>query len=146
MSPLTVSTYLDPSMEFDVVIFDEASQLLPEDALASIVRAKQVIIAGDQQQLSPSDWFLKQSEEDIEDEIADDIKGFESILDMACATTIPNILLNWHYRSENEDLIHYSNYHFYDNRLHIFPASGRDNESGVVFNYVNNGIYDFNIK
>lgn len=142
MSPRTVSTYLGDNVEFDVVIFDEASQILPEEALGSIVRAKQMIIAGDQKQLPPTNFFRTQSVE-VNDEIAEDIEGFDSILDLACATTIPNILLNWHYRSQSENLIQFSNHHFYNNKLQIFPASNKDGNKGVFFNLVNEGKYDY---
>lgn len=143
MSPRTVSTYLGNDLEFDVVIFDEASQLFPEEALASIIRAKQVIIAGDQQQLPPTNFFKTQNLELDDNEIAEDIEGFDSILDLACATTIPNILLNWHYRSQSEDLINFSNYHFYDNKLQIFPGNNKIGEKGVFFNFVEDGTYDY---
>jgi len=142
MSPRTVSTYLGEDLEFDVVIFDEASQLLPEEALGSIVRAKKAIIVGDQQQLPPTDFFKSQNVE-VSDEIAEDIEGFDSILDLACATTIPNILLNWHYRSQSEDLIQFSNHHFYNNKLQIFPASNKDDNKGIYFNLVDDGKYDY---
>lgn len=141
MSPLTVSMYFKGSqMEFDLAIFDEASQVLPEDALPSIVRAKQVIVAGDEKQLPPTDFF-RALQEDSMDEVIDEISGFESILDL-CSGVLQPQLLNWHYRSQHEDLIAFSNHHFYDNRLQVFPSSD-DEEGSLGVSFINvEGIYD----
>ena len=120
MSPLSVAQYLGESaMTFDVVIFDEASQILPADAIGSIGRGKQVVVVGDQQQLPPTRFFT------VDLQSADDDEGEEtpeSILDASLASGLPVKSLLWHYRSRHEDLIAFSNRHFYDGRLITFPS------------------------
>jgi len=138
MSPLTVSQYIDPKLiKFDVVIFDEASQIMPEDAVPCLIRAKQAIIMGDTQQLPPTSFFLSQDDDEIEEELED----LESFLSEA-STKFRSKSLDWHYRSHNENLIAFSNRFFYENRLITFPNSKINDESGLDFFYVKNGIYD----
>lgn len=144
MSPLSVSTYLDSeTCKFDVVIFDEASQIFPWDAIGAIYRAEQVIIVGDSKQMPPSNFFnAGMLDDDIEENYDDDVLDFESILDI-CSAIFPQNRLNWHYRSKTEDLIAFSNKNFYDGRLVTFPSAHKNNEDmGVDFYYVNNGIFD----
>ena len=137
MSPLSVSMYLDPShIRFDLVIFDEASQIRPEDAIGSIMRGRQVIIVGDAMQLPPTDFFR----EALDDE-DDDIPDLESILD-ECSSCLPQRMLRWHYRSEDESLIAFSNLHFYGGRLFTFPSAGHVDGRGVSFVHVPEGCYD----
>ena len=119
MSPLTVSHFLPPRAElFDVVIFDEASQIRPEEAINCIYRSKQVIIAGDQKQLPPTSFFSTVDEDEEYEEGVDD---YESLLDLAKqGDGVKSLSLKWHYRSQHEDLITYSNRSFYSNRaLHL---------------------------
>lgn len=125
MSPLTVSRFLPPHVRFDVVIFDEASQVTPADAISSVYRGNQLIVAGDQLQLPPTNFFDAQSESGSEDneEAPDD---FESVLDICKGTTMPELPLRWHYRSQHESLITYSNYRFYEGRLQTFPGAVAD--------------------
>ncbi len=141
MSPLTVSQLLDPNIfQFDIAIFDEASQIPPEYAIGTIVRAKQVIIAGDRHQLPPTNFFQTMDSDDDEDNY--EKAEFESILDACGAINMPNVMLKWHYRSEDESLIAFSNYNFYDNKLYTFPASDSDNKhKGLQFIPVPDGIY-----
>ena len=143
MSPLTVCQLLDPSVyQFDIALFDEASQIPPEYAVSAFLRAKQVIVAGDSQQLPPTNFFQSLEVGDMENEAQDDVVSFESILDVCDGCGFPNKMLNWHYRSRDESLIAYSNYHFYDNRLYTFPNSSFDNPStGLKFIYVPDGVY-----
>lgn len=145
MSPLSVSTYLDSdTCKFDVVIFDEASQIFPWDAIGSVYRAKQVIVVGDSKQMPPSNFFNSgMIEDDMDDDFyEDDTLDFESILDL-CSTIFPQNRLNWHYRSKTEDLIAFSNHNFYDGHLVTFPSAHKNNEdTGVDFYYVNNGVFD----
>ncbi|MBQ8749959.1 MAG: DUF4011 domain-containing protein [Clostridia bacterium] len=145
MSPLSVSTYLDAdTCKFDVIIFDEASQIFPWDAIGSVYRAKQVIVVGDSKQMPPSNFFNAGLNEDEMDDnfYEDDTLDFESILDL-CSTVFPQTRLNWHYRSKTEDLISFSNQNFYDGHLVTFPSAHKNNEdTGVDFYYVNNGIFD----
>ncbi len=125
-SPLSVSQLLDGRERFfDVVVFDEASQVLPEDAVPSIVRASQVVVAGDSNQLPPTAFFVADDYEPEydEEEIPSGTGGFESLLDTMNAF-IPSRPLDWHYRSRDESLISFSNHHIYGGRLVTFPGPG----------------------
>lgn len=147
MSPLSVSYFLEAqTYNFDMVIFDEASQIFPEDAIGAILRSKQVIIAGDTKQLPPTNFFASSannlegqfdaSDDEYEDEI------FDSILEET-ASILPNRTLLWHYRSRHEDLIAFSNSHIYKNELITFPGSATSKEdTGVEYYKVANGIYE----
>lgn len=143
MSPLSVSTFLSSSsVRFDVVIFDEASQIFPHDAIGAIYRGKQLIVAGDSKQMPPSNFFSATVETNYsEDEETEDITDFESVLDL-CSTTLPQLYLKWHYRSRYEQLISFSNKNFYDNNLITFPSSQPDKPGiGVDYCYVD-GTFD----
>ena len=142
MSPHTVCQLLDPEVyEFDIAIFDEASQIPPEYAVSTITRAKQVIIAGDRHQLPPTRFFQTLGSDDYDDENYE-IEDFESILNACDAINLPSKMLLWHYRSEDESLIAFSNLHFYDNKLLTFPNSKNDNGNvGLEFVFVKDGIY-----
>lgn len=130
-SPLSVSQLLGRTKElFDIVIFDEASQILQEEAIPSLWRAKQVVVAGDRHQLPPTTFFAAAQEEEATQEPAGEsgakapspIGGFESILG-TLESFLPNVLLEWHYRSEDERLITFSNANVYDGRLITFPCA-----------------------
>lgn len=125
MSPLSVSQFLPPGLQFDVVIFDEASQVREADAICSIYRGKQLIIAGDPKQLPPTDFFTRTIEgDDLADEDEEvQFDEFESVLDRCKAQGFSRLPLNWHYRSRHEGLIAFSNRSFYDGRLHTFPGA-----------------------
>ncbi len=141
MSPLSVSTYLDSDMKFDVVVFDEASQIFPQDAIGAIYRGKQLIVVGDSKQMPPSNFFNSTIDSDDDDEENEDITDFESILDL-CSTAFSQRRLKWHYRSRYEQLISFSNKNFYDNDLVTFPSSKADAKGvGVDFYYIN-GVFD----
>lgn len=140
MSPLSVSTFLNSEMKFDVVIFDEASQIFPQDAIGAIYRGNQLIVVGDSKQMPPSNFFNSGTDSDDDDE-NEDITDFESILDL-CSTSFPQRRLKWHYRSRYEQLISFSNKNFYDNDLVTFPSSKMDSTGiGVDYFYVE-GIFD----
>jgi very-short-patch-repair endonuclease len=147
MSPLSVSTYLGNSdFEFDVVIFDEASQVRTEDAIGAIFRARQTIIAGDSKQLPPSDFFTSsmssadEYEEDEDGEV-NDAGAYESLLDEA--SMLPSQSLLWHYRSRHEHLIAFSNAKIYQGSLTTFPSSVEKIAGmGVEYIYVKGGVYD----
>lgn len=127
-SPLSVSQLLGNDRRyFDVVIFDEASQVLPEDAIPSIMRASQVVVAGDRHQLPPSTFFADGGEDDDSesDEDRSQSAGFESLLDQISASSARSRPLTWHYRSRDEALIAYSNAHIYDWQLITFPSPAR---------------------
>ncbi|MFJ7086424.1 AAA domain-containing protein [Streptomyces griseus] len=127
MSPLVVSRVLPAEQLFDVVIFDEASQVLPHDAIASIMRAKQVIVAGDPHQLPPTSFFtrvLSGASDQNEGEEEEDSPGdFESLLDMLSSRLSCVHTLRWHYRSSDERLIAFSNRNIYDDKLVTFPGT-----------------------
>ena len=124
MSPLLVAQLLPPQC-FDVVVFDEASQILPADAVPALLRAPQAVIAGDTEQLPPTTFFATDTEGDIErDEPANAsalTSGLESVLDVANVLLAPGFL-RWHYRSLDERLVGFSNARFYENTLTTFPS------------------------
>jgi len=137
MSPLSVAKYLDPeTMDFDTVIFDEASQIMVEDSISSIYRGKQVIVVGDSKQLPPTLFFKVNEDVDLEE----DLEQATSILD-EIGPYLPNHMLKWHYRSKNESLINFSNYNFYNNSLVTFP-NNKVNDFAIYHEYVENGTYD----
>lgn len=139
MSPLAVAQFLGESpVAFDVVVFDEASQILPADAIGAIGRGHQVVVVGDQQQLPPTRFFAAGTqflEEGTDEELP------ESILDACLAAGLPRKPLLWHYRSQHEHLIAFSNKYFYHHQLITFP-SPREDERAVEFVYVPDGVYD----
>lgn len=145
MSPLSVSLFLQSeNYHFDIVIFDEASQVRTENAVGAISRGSQVIIAGDRHQMPPTNFFaaaVSDSDYDTEEEYVDDSSAFESVLDEA-VTTLPEISLKWHYRSRNESLITFSNRKIYNNSLVTFPTPSDGGEDGIEFIHVENGIYN----
>lgn len=121
MSPLSVAQYLpaDHSL-FDVVIFDEASQITVWDAVGALARGKQVIVAGDPKQMPPTNFFAR-SDDNPDGDV--DVEGdLESILDEMLGASIPQRTLNLHYRSRRESLIAFSNSRYYDSSLVTFPA------------------------
>ncbi|RYZ88011.1 MAG: DNA helicase, partial [Proteobacteria bacterium] len=140
MSPLSIAQYLPAGKSpFDVVIFDEASQITTWDAIGAIARGKQTIIVGDPKQLPPTNFFGKN--EDDDDEIIEHEKDLESILDESKASGLPVHDLRWHYRSRNESLIAFSNHHYYQNRLITFPSPSVIDRA-VKFVHVDEGIFD----
>lgn len=143
MSPLSVATYLPKgTAHFDVVIFDEASQVRPEDAIGAILRGDQLIVVGDSKQLPPTDFF--RVDLDLDDEAEnDDEASLESILDECVATHgFQHVHLNWHYRSKHEELIAFSNREFYDNKLVTFPSPEIQGKSGAIRFVHVHGVYD----
>ena len=144
MSPLSVSTFLESrSIDFDLVVFDEASQVCTENAVGAISRGRQVIIAGDSRQLPPTDFFsVGSSEEDVDDEEEAEVDtgDFESVLEEA--SMLPTVDLKWHYRSRNEGLISFSNNEIYEGKLVTFPSSGEWlRGEGVSFEHVSDGVW-----
>ncbi|MFJ3715950.1 DUF3320 domain-containing protein [Streptomyces sp. NPDC090057] len=142
MSPLTVSQFLPPDFHFDVVVFDEASQVRPSDAVNCIYRGSTLIVAGDDKQLPPTSFFDSAVEDDS-DEYADDLPdSFESLLHACKAGAMRELPLRWHYRSRHENLITFSNHEFYDNSMITFPgALDEGNDVGVAF-LLADGVYD----
>lgn len=137
MSPISAAQYLDPKREpFDIVVFDEASQLPTCKAVGVLARGKDAIIVGDPKQMPPTSFFATSTvdEDNLE---AEDL---ESILDDCLALNMPQSHLLWHYRSRHESLIAFSNSQFYENKLLTFP-SVNDRESKVRLIPVD-GVFD----
>ncbi len=129
MSPISVAQYIDPQYPpFDLVIFDEASQMPTCEAVGAIARGENVVVVGDPKQLPPTRFFMdsKSGTDDPEQE------DLESILDDCLAISMPEEHLRWHYRSRHESLIAFSNQKFYDNKLYTFP-SPMERDSRVTF-------------
>ncbi len=120
MGPMSVAQYLAPGkIEFDLVIMDEASQIKPQDALGAVARGLQLVVIGDPKQLPPTNFFERVIDDDEEDPTA--IEESESILD-ATLPMFPVRQLRWHYRSQHESLIAFSNHSFYESNLVLFPS------------------------
>src|SRR6478735_6643459 len=122
-----------PGRWFDVVIFDEASQVQPAQAISAISRARQVVVAGDERQLPPTNFFTVVSDDESDATAPADetlTEGFESVLDVLAAA-LPTRNLTWHYRSRDERLIAFANDTMYDGRLTTFPGTSLD--SAVTF-------------
>ena len=142
MGPLSVAQYLPPHRaKFDILIMDEASQVKPEDAIGVLARAHQVVVVGDSNQLPPTGFFdTLGSEDNADDETT--IANSESILDVCKPLFQPLRRLRWHYRSQHQSLISFSNSHFYDNDLIIFPSpTAHSHTMGVKHVYVSDGVY-----
>jgi hypothetical protein len=127
MSPLVVASVLPPGQWFDVVVFDEASQVPPAEAVSAISRARQVVVAGDSRQLPPTSFFTTVTDGDPAAVGADEAitEGVESILDVLAAA-LPSRRLSWHYRSLDERLIAFANAEVYEGTLVTFPGTGTD--------------------
>ncbi|TVS04778.1 MAG: DUF3320 domain-containing protein, partial [Phycisphaerales bacterium] len=144
MSPLSVAQFLDAKLPaFDLVVFDEASQIPVWDSIGAIARGDEVVVVGDSKQLPPTNFFSTLDggdEEELEDHAVDDM---ESILKECNASGVPGMRLRWHYRSRHETLIAFSNHHYYHNELHTFPSPDeQSDELGVSFRLVEDGMYD----
>lgn len=121
MSPISVAQYLDPErFQFDIVIFDEASQVPTAQAIGALARGRQSIIVGDPKQLPPTSFFSKNNLESEDEDPA--LQDMESILDDCLTLGMPERHLTWHYRSRHESLIAFSNAHYYENKLMTFPS------------------------
>lgn len=128
MSPISVAQYLDPDRApFDLVIFDEASQLPTSKAVGALARGEEAVIVGDPKQMPPTSFFASNA---FDEENAD-TEDLESILDDCLALNMPETHLLWHYRSRHESLIAFSNSQFYEDKLYTFP-SVNDRESKVT--------------
>ena len=137
MSPMSVAQYIDAeNIKFDLVIFDEASQMPTCEAVGAIARGKNLIVVGDPKQMPPTNFFSSNSVD--EDNI--DKEDLESILDDCLALSMPSKHLLWHYRSKHESLIAFSNSQYYENKLLTFPSPD-DIKSKVTYQLVA-GFYD----
>lgn len=137
MSPISVAQYLDIKRDkFDLVIFDEASQMPTCEAVGAIARGKNIIVVGDPKQMPPTNFFSMNTFDEDNSEVED----LESILDDCLALSLPSKYLRWHYRSKHESLIAFSNCKFYDNKLFTFPSTD-DLTTRISYQHVE-GIYD----
>ena len=137
MSPMSVAQYIDLSQDkFDLVVFDEASQMPTSEAVGAIARGKSLVVVGDPKQMPPTSFFSSNNI-DEEDESIDDL---ESILQDCQALGIPSLQLNWHYHSRHESLIAFSNNEYYDGELITFPSTD-DQKTKVNFVKIN-GVYE----
>ncbi len=142
MSPMSVAQYLPPEgASFDVVIFDEASQITPWDAIGAIARASQAIVVGDPKQLPPTSFFSRQEDEYADNDSDIDVGDLESILDECMGANLPTYQLKWHYRSRQESLITFSNHNYYGGGLITFPSPATA-DTAVSFHYVEDGLYE----
>ena len=144
MSPLSVAAYLPPKkIRFDVVVFDEASQITPVDAYGAMLRGAQVVVVGDSQQLPPTPFFASMSDGSEEDESEDLATGdLESVLGLFSAKGAPSRMLRWHYRSRHHSLIAVSNYEFYENRLVVLPSAMEERvREGLVYRHLGDTAY-----
>lgn len=147
MSPLTVAQLLGGTEHpFDLVIFDEASQLPAEDAVGAIARGRQLVVVGDPKQLPPTNFFSVMSGT-VTAPVGEDglplFEDSESILEEFMGSGAPTARLKWHYRSAHESLITFSNVSFYDTDLYTFPSVELDaHAAGLSFEHVPNGVYE----
>ncbi len=131
MSPLAVSRYLPPEMEFDVVVLDEASQVTTADAINCVYRGDALVVCGDEQQLPPTSFYER---------VSDDVTDYPSILELARGT-LPTLELGWHHRSRHEALFAFANLAYYQGRLAALPrAFPQEPDHGVEMYFVD-GIY-----
>ena len=147
MSPLSIANYLPPgSLDFDLVILDEASQLKPVDAHGAIARGKQVVVVGDSKQMPPTSFFDSlivsgrcRRRRGRGSYVAD----IESVLRTVLRAGARQRMLRWHYRSRHESLITPSNHLFYDDQLVVFPSPARDRDQlGLVYRRLKTAYYD----
>lgn len=139
MSPLSIAQYLSSeTADFDLVVFDEASQIPVWDAIGAIARGKQVVMVGDPKQLPPTNFFDR-AESDAED--GDVESDLESILDECIGANLPRMNLSWHYRSRHESLITFSNHRYYEGGLVTFPSPVTADRA-VSFHHVAEGVYE----
>ena len=142
MSPLSAAQYLSAGLQsFDIVVFDEASQIPIWDAIGAIARGKQVVVVGDSKQLPPTSFFATIDDEEGLDD--DDFLELDSLLEECIASRLPTMDLRWHYRSRHESLIAFSNSHYYGGRLETFTSPMAESKDlGIGFHYVEDAVHD----
>lgn len=145
MGPDSVAKFVPPgSIDFDLVVFDEASQLLVEETIGAMGRAKSVVVVGDSKQMPPSVGFrtvINQSDDDIFGQLSEDIiEDGESLLEETVESGLTRETLSWHYRSQDEALIAFSNEHYYEGRLGTFPSPQMTRPGvGITYHLVPDG-------
>jgi very-short-patch-repair endonuclease len=141
MSPLSIAQYLPAeSKPFDVVIFDEASQIPVWDAIGAIARGTQVVVVGDPEQLPPTNVGQRGTDDEAETD-GGVVQNQQSILDECLASNLPSMRLSWHYRSRHESLIAFSNAKYYRGELVTFP-SPVTRDTAVRYVQVEGGVYE----
>ena len=144
MSPASVAQFLPSnSIRFDLIVIDEASQMRPEEALGVIARGKQLVVVGDPKQLPPTSFFRSADQVDESEDVDSETLQEESILDMAMKIFSVR-RLKWHYRSRHESLIAFSNKHFYDNSLTVFPSPNR--KFAINYHHIADGLYQSGVN
>ncbi len=142
MSPLSIAQYLSAeTTQFDLVVFDEASQIPVWDAIGAIARGKQVVMVGDPKQMPPTSFFNRGAsggDDDIDEDVEADL---ESILDECIGANLPTMEINWHYRSRHESLIAFSNHRYYHDKLVTFPSPITEDRA-VSLQLVKDGVYE----
>lgn len=119
MSPMSVAQYIDIDADkFDIVVFDEASQMPTSQAVGAIARGNNVVVVGDPKQMPPTTFFAA----NVVDEDNIEVEDLESVLEDCLALSMPSKHLLWHYRSKHESLIAFSNSEYYDDKLLTFPS------------------------
>ena len=140
-SPDSVVRFVDADLEpFDVVVFDEASMIKVGTALGAIGRAKAAVVVGDTKQMPPTS--VAQAKVNALDDDGDDdlVEDMESILSQVEVARLPEVMLKWHYRSEDESLIGFSNTHYYNDKLLTFPAATTQRQGyGLEFHHLPDG-------
>lgn len=137
MSPVSVAEYLSNEVDdFDVVIFDEASQITTADAIGAVSRGKQVVVVGDPKQMPPTRMFSVDDDDETEE------GDLDSILTECLGSGMKSVLLNWHYRSRNENLIAFSNKTYYGGELITFPSADVSRSDRGLLVHEVNGLYD----
>ncbi|WP_121938610.1 DUF3320 domain-containing protein [Eilatimonas milleporae] len=140
MSPLSISQYLSTEAKlFDLVVFDEASQIPTWDAIGALARGRQAIVVGDPKQLPPTNFFGRNDDEAINEDLQ--VEDLESILDECTGANLPVRYLDRHYRSRHESLIAFSNHRYYGSKLVTFP-SPVTSDVAVTYHHVPKGIYE----
>ncbi|MDQ1111893.1 hypothetical protein QE418_001341 [Microbacterium testaceum] len=132
MSPESVARFFPARAGmFDVVVFDEASQIRVADAVGAMGRARSVVVVGDSKQMPPSTFAEVTADGDEAEADAGVVADEESILTECTQARVPSKWLSWHYRSQDEALIAFSNHQYYESRLSSFPAPLRDFSASV---------------
>ena len=144
MSPLSIANYIPHgALKFDVVIFDEASQVRPVDALGALMRGERAVVVGDTEQLPPTSFFDSMAEPDDNEEEESVVADIESILEACRAKGMPEARLKWHYRSRHESLIALSNREFYGGDLVVFASPDYDrSDSGLKLRHLTGTVYE----
>jgi hypothetical protein len=148
-SPDSVVRFLDASVEpFDLVVFDEASQIRVANSIGALGRGRAAVVVGDSKQMPPTSVAQVKNVEVEDEELTEEgeeeifVKDSESILSLSSDSNVPSVMLRWHYRSEDESLIAYSNRRYYENALSTFPSPSTDRTAkGLSFKHVPNGSF-----